>query len=451
MTYENDRMLPQGRIIWVLFACISMSFLVRVPVENLHLNLTEAKRGSDNMIRGNSEAGAITTLLSNECNLGQGLDSRLNLTWSRCAVHNSSKSVTKFGTRVLSYKWYELFEPCVLSVFLQVTGTKYLNGSQAPIKSVLFHRSTPIRLHLLIDEIDYSAWESWFDRASAPYLQVFFHTVADVARGIEDDLELSPGKGIDRLRLWCGAHYACPGIGTYAVPHTIIDRKGSYESQHANAGVTVMLANDVVYNTDPLDLVKQFVEKDVTKEGLFMGARSALYGFEHGDFSKNWPTPDYGGVSTPAVYLTGRMNEVNYTGMMDSAILRAYQDFPEAPKHIIADMDMVTAVSYYFPNVLIKGSCSSMYDTFMFWNHDEVSLLADPDSHEQWCDDRPLGVLHMSHSLRGEEKSVSGGITEWVSTVFKSYDRLPLPLIARCPTYMDSFDKSSIRPLHIGE
>jgi hypothetical protein len=396
----------------------------------------------------------LVRLTSNACQLGflgvrfpslsgRGRDCTAFNVTQRAGAHND--------TLVLEFGWRAEFNRCSLGVFFASGGKKHTLLSRSGVRSVLFHRSTPISFHIVVDDIATKLWVDWFRALAPPFVRVFMYPLSVAYDTLIADAQLPEVKTTASAEalfaFWCGSYPACPWTLAIAVPHLFITADE----------FAVLMASDIVYTADPLELVREFYAKDAATAtpgaALFMAARAPI--FEIFDMFKvtargrlnkfHFPyLPADGGLSSASALHVGRMART-FSGTLTRLFARLGREHKRGAaafksyfgrKHKLADMTLLSMYAHFYPEALVRASCASFYDVFMLMHYNQVV-------EKPMCNVRPRGILHAGHGIRGNQLNLrlfrNNSLAEWAWQVFASFDTLPDRVLRQCPLYESNF------------
>ena len=382
--------------------------------------------------KGDQELDRLEKIVSNSCQLGALMNRTSYLNCGTLPVQDwafrplrevDGSDSSSIMVEVFSVGWDEaLFEPCNLGVFYPAGGSKeYVEKFCLDIiKSIVRYQSVPLTFHIVTDEGGRKGWKDYFSRAHFPFVRVILHRIEDGWAQI----------GEKAFRRTCGSFLPekCAWVAAYVFPQHYIG---------GESAAAVIAAGDMLYVRDPLLLLQEWVTKEKEiEEGVglpfYMAPRANIF-----DKKQDVVLQD-GGLTTPSVYFTRRMNLQNFTDKMLNAVERALNS---NRKYTLADMSAYSALSVYDPSTLMRTGCHSFADYFVL--HEIALLRARRKASYVPCRTRMV-VFHIPWAVRQRLLNVGGPFTEWIQAEITLVNRITEDLLRDlCPTYQNNFGRES--------
>jgi hypothetical protein len=220
----------------------------------------------------------------------------------------------------ISNRWRDEFDDCAVSVVLPVFKKYYQDLAMRPIKSLLRHRSSPLKLHLIVDAEGVEIFK-----------EIALSQVFAAVKWILYDVASPTGYHFPRLESsfkLCGHSKLCPWVMLYSLFDRIIED---------TTDLVITGAADIFFLRDPAEAYKDFVSRD-NGDAMFMSSKrnwgrvkrrvpaldanlEPIFNvtrvqtiFEHGN---PWPLGPNGLMMTPAMMHVQRMRAQNFSSTME--------------------------------------------------------------------------------------------------------------------------------------
>ncbi len=354
---------------WLVGANLALATVVLLVLLFVVSKQSDGPWRSETRAKYESPSDADDVLLSPQCQLSV-LHHRLNLTVRNARGQQTCQglpltehaSPTGRIIRVMHIGWRPEFDSCSVGVFMPRVDVAMTRGARGGIKSILYHRTTPVTLYIVVTRNSPAVEQvtQWFRDTRFPFLRVVLCDVNAIYEALGAPL-VRRGHG---------------GVHPYFVVSYMVAHLWALPGER----VLITTASDQIHTVDILEVYKQFL--------LLANNQTTWFGAIRGFFLDMWRArttfaPDVEGLANAQVIHVRDILREESVYM--AALVKAINILDN--EHGYGDMEIMTALHLHRPDRMAILGCFSMADTAGFY------LRQDDGSYTTLCE----SLFHSAH------------------------------------------------------